>query len=83
MTLLVNSKSGERHYQTEVFPLSVGNIDYLSCLGKLEHPYESRISQQSHKSAPTDGWNNLLVYIIGPYRWLDYFVNVHNRLWAR
>ncbi len=53
MTLLVNSKSGERHYQNEVFPLSVGNIDYLSCLGKLEHPYESRISQQSHKSAPT------------------------------
>jgi len=52
MTLLVNSKSGERHYQTEVFPLSVGNIDYLSCLGKLEHPYESRISQQSHLSRP-------------------------------
>jgi hypothetical protein len=24
----------------------VGNIDYLSCLGKVEHPYESRISQQ-------------------------------------
>src|SRR6266849_2946388 len=27
-------------------------------------PY--RVSQQSHKSAPTDGWSNLLICIIGP-----------------
>ena len=29
-----------------IFPFSVGNIDHLLCLRKLEHPYESRIRQQ-------------------------------------
>ena len=37
------------------------------------------ISQQSHKSAPTDGWSNLLICIIGPYGCPEYFVNVHYR----
>jgi hypothetical protein len=27
---------------------SVGNVDHLLCLGKLEHPYESRIRHQYH-----------------------------------
>src|SRR6266849_6622563 len=38
-----------------------------------------RISQQSHKSAPTADRSNLLRCIIGPYGWPDEFVNVHNR----
>ena len=46
--LLANAKSGERHYKIKYFPLSVGNIDHLLCLGKLEHPYESRIRQHYH-----------------------------------
>ncbi len=37
------------------------------------------ISQQSHKSAPTDGWSNLSMCIIGHYGWPDYFVNVHEQ----
>ena len=44
--LVANSKSGERHYLNKVFSLSVGNIDHFLCLGKLEHPYESRIPKQ-------------------------------------
>ena len=39
-------KVGKDTTKTRHFPLSVGNIDHLSCLGKLEHPYESRIRQQ-------------------------------------
>ena len=39
---------GKDTNKTRYFPLSVGNIDSLMFLGKLEHPYESRIRQQYH-----------------------------------
>src|SRR5260370_32408168 len=40
-------------------------------------PY--RVSQQSHKSAPTADRMNVSMGIIGHYRWPDYFVNVHEQ----
>ena len=37
---------GKDTTKTGYFSHLVGNIDHLLCLGKLEHPYESRIRQQ-------------------------------------
>src|SRR5260221_13616682 len=36
-----------------------------------------RISQQSHKSAPTDGWSNLSMCIIGPYWYPGYLLKTY------
>ncbi len=34
--------------KTGCFSLPVGNIDHLSCLQKIEHPYERRLRHQYH-----------------------------------
>src|SRR5260370_3120980 len=41
-----SQKVGEDTTKTRYFSLSVGNIDHLLCLRKLEHPCESRLRHQ-------------------------------------
>ena len=39
-------KVGKYDSKTGYFPLPMGNICHLSCLKKMEHPYDNRIRQQ-------------------------------------
>ena len=46
-------KVGKDTTKTKYFSFLVGNINHLSCLEKVEHPYESRIRQQYILKIPT------------------------------
>jgi len=41
-----SQKVGKYAMKTGCFSLPVGNIDHLSCLQKIEHPYERRLRHQ-------------------------------------
>jgi hypothetical protein len=67
MTLLGNAKNREIYSETGGVLLSSEEYQPPFLLEKDVASLQSCISQQSHKSAPTDDRMIVFIYIIGPY----------------